>query len=146
MDDLSPLGRILRGIAMVGATGMVQVLAQLALSRIMEAIPVPRVASHQTYYMLLHSVLAVLVLMGGHLIQVTIWAVLYYDWGELGSFAHAFYFSLASFTTLGASELNLSAPHRIAGAVESAVGMLMFGWSTALLVRVVQRTDRPAGS
>ena len=27
-------------------------------------------------------------------------------------------------------------------AVESAVGMLMFGWSTALLVRVVQRTDR----
>ena len=32
--------------------------------------------------------------------------------------------------------------HRIAGAVESAVGMLMFGWSTALLVRVVQRTDR----
>jgi hypothetical protein len=30
------------------------------------------------------------------------------------------------------------------GALESAAGMLMFGWSTALLVRVVQRTDRNA--
>jgi hypothetical protein len=27
------------------------------------------------------------------------------------------------------------------GALGSAAGMLMFGWSTALLVRVVQRTD-----
>ena len=140
MDDLTPLGRILRGIAMVGATGMVQVLAQLTLSRMMVIFPTPRLSPHPTYYMLLHSVLAVLVLMAGHLIQVTIWAALYYEWSELGSFAHSFYFSLASFTTLGASELNLSAPHRIAGAIESAVGMLMFGWSTALLVRVVQHT------
>ena len=140
MDDLTPLGRILRGIAMVGATGMVQVLAQLTLSRMMVIFPTPRLSPHPTYYMLLHSVLAVLVLMAGHLIQVTIWAALYYEWGELGSFAHSFYFSLASFTTLGASELNLSAPHRIAGAIESAIGMLLFGWSTALLVRVVQHT------
>jgi len=142
MEELSLLGRILHGIAMIGATGMVQVMAQLALSRVMDVIPTPRATAHQTYYMLLHSVLAVLVLMAGHSVQVTMWALLYYDWGELGSFAHSFYFSLASFTTLGASELDLSPAHRLAGAVEAAVGMLMFGWSTALLVRVVQRTDR----
>lgn len=142
MDDLSPLGRILRGVAMVVATGTVQVMAQLALSRLMDVIPTPKFSSHQTSYMVLHSVLAVLVLMAGHALQVTMWAVLYYDWGELGGFARSFYFSLSCFTTLGASELTLSPAHRIAGAVESAVGMLMFGWSTALLVRVVQRTDR----
>jgi hypothetical protein len=28
------------------------------------------------------------------------------------------------------------------GAFESAAGMMMFGWSTALLVAVVVRTDR----
>lgn len=142
MEELSPLGRILRGVAMVGATGMVQVMAQLALSWLMDVIPTPRAAVHKTSYMLLHSVLAVLVLMSGHVLQVMMWALLYYDWGELGDFSQSFYFSLACFTTLGASELNLSPAHRIAGAVESAVGMLMFGWSTALLVRVVQRTDR----
>ncbi len=142
MDELSPLGRILRGVAMVIATGTVQVMAQLALSRLMDVIPTPKLSTHQTSYMILHSVLAVLVLMTGHALQVTMWALLYYDWGELGGFAHSFYFSLASFTTLGANDLTLSNGHRIAGAVESAVGMLMFGWSTALLVRVVQRTDR----
>lgn len=143
MEELSPLGIVLRGVVMVIATGMIQVMAQLALSRLMDIIPTPRRTAHQNSYMLLHSVLAVLVLMAGHVLQVTLWAVLYYDWGELGSFAHSFYFSLACFTTLGASELDLSPPHRVAGAVEAAVGMLMFGWSTALLVRVVQRTDRP---
>jgi len=142
MEELSPLERILGGVVLVGATGIVQVMAQLALSKMMDIVPTPRLSQHPTSYMLLHSVVAVLVLMGGHFLQVTLWALLYYYWGELGSFGRSFYFSLACFTTLGASELDLSPPHRIAGAVESAIGMLMFGWSTALLVRVVQRTDR----
>jgi hypothetical protein len=30
--------------------------------------------------------------------------------------------------------------HRLVGALEAAAGMLMFGWSTALLVAVVRRT------
>ena len=55
---------------------------------------------------------------------------------------NAVYRIIDGLTTLGANDLTLSNGHRIAGAVESAVGMLMFGWSTALLVRVVQRTDR----
>ena len=139
MEGVSPLERILGGVVLIGATGMVQVMAQLTLSRMMEIFPTPRLSPHPTSYMLLHSVLAVLVLMGGHFLQVTLWALLYYYWGELGSFAHSFYFSLASFTTLGASELNLSAPHRIAGAVESAIGMLMFGWSTAVLADIINK-------
>jgi hypothetical protein len=54
--------------------------------------------------------------------------------GEFGSFNNARYFSLASFTTLGATELTLPPAHRMVGAFESAAGMMMFGWSTALLV------------
>ena len=45
MDDLSPLGRVLRGVAMVIATGTVQVMAQLALSRLMDVIPTPRLST-----------------------------------------------------------------------------------------------------
>ena len=37
-----------------------------------------------------------------------------------------------------------SAPHLASVAFESAAGMMMFGWSTALLVAVVVRTDRRA--
>ena len=66
----------------------------------------------------------------------------YWYWGELGGFVNSFYFSLASFTTVGASDLTLSSTHRMVGAIESALGMLMFGWSTALLVALIQRVDR----
>ena len=138
--------RLVRGVLMIGATGVVQVFAQLVLSRMMEILPHPRQSSLPTFFMLAHSVVAVLVLMAGHLLQVTLWALLYhFDWGEFKNFGTALYFSLASFTTVGADELHLSPGHRMVGALESAAGMLMFGWSTALLVRVVQRTDRATG-
>jgi hypothetical protein len=32
----------------------------------------------------------------------------------------------------------------IAGTLEAAAGRLMFGWSTALLVQVVQRSEGPS--
>jgi voltage-gated potassium channel Kch len=95
--------------------------------------------------MLTHSVSAVMILLLGHVLQVTMWAALYfYDSGAFKSFGTAMYFSLASFTTLGASELSLPPQHRMLGAFEAAAGMMMFGWSTALLVAVVVRTDRRA--
>ena len=35
------MGHIIRGMLMVGATGVVQVVAQLALSHMMEVLPLP---------------------------------------------------------------------------------------------------------
>lgn len=134
--------RLLRAAMLFAATGMIQVVAQLTLSRVLEILPHPRQTLLPTFYMLAHSVVAVLVLMAGHMIQVTLWALLYhFDFDEFHRFGTALYFSLANFTTAGASGLVLPTTHRMIGALESAAGMLMFGWSTALLVRVVQRTD-----
>jgi hypothetical protein len=135
--------QLLRGMVMVVATGVIQVLAQVALSHMMDVVPSPSQSRWPTFYMVTHSVVAVMILLAGHMLQVTMWALVYhYYWGELGSFSSALYFSLASFTTLGATDLALPPEHRMVGALESAAGMLMFGWSTALLVSVVVRTDR----
>jgi len=143
MDDTAT--RLLRGALLVVGTGVVQVFAQIVLSHMMEILPHPRTSPLPSFFMIAHSVTAVLVLMTGHMLQVTLWALLYhFDWGEFRTFGIALYFSLASFTTVGANELALSHGHRMVGALESAVGMLMFGWSTALLVRVVLSTDRNA--
>jgi len=140
-------GHIVRGILMVGATGVVQVMAQLALIRTLDVLPSPPESRYPTFYMLTHSVTAVMILLIGHVLQVTLWATLYYyGWDAFKSFGTAMYFSLASFTTLGASELTLPTQHRMTGAFESAAGTMMFGWSTALLVAVVVRTDRRARS
>jgi hypothetical protein len=136
------LMRMSHGMLMIVLTVGVQVLAQYLLGWVMVALPQPRKSTRPTFYVLAHSVLAVTILMVGHLLQVILWALLYrFDWNELGNLSNALYFSLASFTTLGANELALSHAHRMVGALESAVGVLMFGWSTALLVRLVQHTD-----
>ena len=131
------------GMLMIVATGVIQVVAQLVLSHTMDVLPSPSLSRHPRYYMLTHSVTAVVILMIGHILQVTMWAVVYhFHWDEFVDFNSALYFSLASFTTLGANDLALPPNHRMIGALEAAAGMLMFGWSTALLVGVVQRADR----
>jgi hypothetical protein len=138
-----PDGALLRvGMLMIVATGVIQVVAQLVLSFMMDVLPSPSQSRYPRFYMLTHSVTAVVILLAGHILQVALWAMVYhFHWDEFVNFKSALYFSLASFTTLGANDLALPPDHRMIGALEAAAGMLMFGWSTALLVGVVQRTD-----
>jgi hypothetical protein len=136
------LGQALLTLFMVVATAVVQLAAQLILDRIVASLPRPRAGRFAGFYKMVCTITAVVVLMCGHLGQVTIWALRYYEWGELNGFTNSFYFSLASFSTVGATELELSNAHRLTGAIESALGMLMFGWSTALLFDIIQRAGR----
>jgi len=136
---ISPL-HFMRGLGMVGATVIVQAITQIALTRLLEKLPAPRRGRHLDHYGVAYVLVAVIILMMGMAGEITLWALLYYVWGELGGFTNSVYFSLASFTTVGASDLALSPAHRMVGATESAVGMLMFGWMTALLFEVIQST------
>src|SRR5258708_11057360 len=70
------LAHILRGVLMVGATGVIQVLAQLVLSRTLDALPSPPESRYPTFYMLTHSVTAVVILLIGPVLQVAMLAAL----------------------------------------------------------------------
>ena len=138
MDDVITPLHFMRGLGMIAATVVVQTITQIALSRFLEAVPPPQTGRHLNHIGVAYVMGPVLILVIGMIGEVTLWALLYYSWGDLGSFSNAVYFSLACFTTIGASELSLSPAHRIVGATEAAVGMLMFGWSAALLFDVIQ--------
>ena len=56
MELDAPMAHIIRGILMVAATGVVQVVAQLALSHMMDIVPSPPESRYPTFYMLTHSV------------------------------------------------------------------------------------------
>src|SRR5215475_10559313 len=140
MDTNISLLHILRGLGMIGATVIVQAIFQIILTRVLERMPSPRRTQHLGTYGTMYIVVAVVILAAGIVAEINVWAVLYYAWGELGSYANCVYFALASFTTIGASDLSLSPAHRLVGAQESAVGMLMFGWSTALMIEVISST------
>jgi hypothetical protein len=83
--------------------------------------------------------LAALITFFAMAMQILLWALLYLWLGALSSLEKALYFSSVSFTTLGYGDVTLESHYRVLGSFEALVGILMAGWSTALLVAVSQR-------
>jgi voltage-gated potassium channel len=77
-----------------------------------------------------------------HLIEIMLWAIAYRQLAtsdELKSLGEAFYFSIVTFTTLGYGDITLSEQWRILSGVEAINGILLIGWTTALLFAVIQK-------
>ena len=72
-----------------------------------------------------------------HIVEVTLWAVVFVLCGEFPDFAAAIYHSAENYTTLGYGDVVMSASWRLLGPLEAGDGMLMFGVSTALIFAVI---------
>jgi voltage-gated potassium channel len=72
-----------------------------------------------------------------HLAEAVVWALFFVLIGELPDLESAAYFSLTSYTTVGYGDVVLPEPWRLLGPLEAAVGVLMLGWSTGILVAVI---------
>src|SRR3984885_12189519 len=77
-------------------------------------------------------------MIGLHLAQILVWAA-FYRWMCFPAWGSAFYFSIASYSTLGDSDLFLPAMWWSLAPVEGVTGMLMCGLSVSLLFAVVTR-------
>ena len=79
-------------------------------------------------------------------LESVLWASFYVFVGALPTFPEAVYFSLVTFTTLGYGDVTLGEEWRMLAALEAANGIMMFGWTTALIVAVFRRLlfDRAA--
>lgn len=78
-----------------------------------------------------------------HTMEIVVWALAYLYLlppNVLDSFEEATYFSFVTFTTLGYGDITLAGAWRIISGIEALNGVLLLGWSTALLFTVVQRT------
>jgi voltage-gated potassium channel Kch len=86
------------------------------------------------------SVVAGLVLMMflAALVEVSIWAAAYLAHGALSGVETALYFSMVTFTTLGYGEIVLGEQWRLLASFEAANGIMMFGWTTALIFALVR--------
>ena len=74
-----------------------------------------------------------------HLLEMAAWAVAYEFANVLPDFDTALYYSLKSYTTVGYGDVLPSVSWRLLGPIEAAVGILMLGWSTSIIVAAVQR-------
>ncbi len=82
-------------------------------------------------------VVSVLLLL--HLVEAGVWAGVFRVSGVLPDIETAIYFSITSYTTVGYGDVLLPAPWRLLGPIEAAVGILMFGWSTGIMVAAITR-------
>ena len=83
-----------------------------------------------------------LIVLAAHLVQIAIWAVLFELCGEFSRFGEAFSHSAVNYTTLGYGDVVMSPHWRLLGPIEAADGMLMFAFSTAIVMAVIQRIIR----
>jgi hypothetical protein len=74
-----------------------------------------------------------------HLIEITIWGLVFISCGEFSQLGAAFYHSATNYTSLGYGDLIMSSSWKLLGPLETADGMLMFGVSTAMIIAVLQR-------
>jgi hypothetical protein len=79
-----------------------------------------------------------------HLVEVIVWALAYLlimPGEKIATFEEAVYFSVVTFTTLGYGDITLvEHDWRLLSGVEALNGILLVGWSTALLYTVFQRS------
>ena len=74
-----------------------------------------------------------------HLVDVGLWALLYYLCGEFAEFEAAYYHSAVNFSSLGYGDIVMSVRWRLLGPLEAMNGIVMFGLSTALMFALMMR-------
>jgi hypothetical protein len=74
-----------------------------------------------------------------HLVESAVWAAAFTVANVLPDFKSALYYSLTSYTTVGYGDVLPATSWRLLGPIEAAVGVLMLGWSTAIIVAAVER-------
>ena len=77
-----------------------------------------------------------------HLIEISLWALVYAWMQAMPNLHAAFYFSAVTYTTTGYGDLVLPEAWRLVGGIEALTGILMCGWSTGFFFAVVNRMYR----
>jgi len=90
-----------------------------------------------------------LLLVALHAVQIVIWGLAYILVSPPDTFAsaaEAVYFSFVTFTTLGYGDITLEGDGRMLSGIEALNGILLVGWSTAVLFAIVQRLWQNIGN
>ena len=82
----------------------------------------------------------VAVLMAAHLCEIAIWSLAYVFVEATPEGAEGLYFAFVNFTTLGYGDIVPVPRWRLLGPMTAMNGVLLFGWSTAVIFEVLNRT------
>jgi Ion channel len=93
-------------------------------------------------YLLLIAVMipTVSILMITHTLEVLVWSLAYSMANVTSAGVDLFYFAFVNYTTLGYGDVLPVERWRLLGPITAMNGVLLFGWSTALIFELLRRT------
>jgi Ion channel len=139
------LGQILVGSLTSMINIAIHALATIAAISIARAIGL-RKTSAPRWHLMTVMVATVLVLNCAHLIEVMVWAMSYTLVGAAPDGSDLLYFAFVNYTTLGYGDVTPVKAWQLLGPMAAMTGILMFGWSTAVMFDVLVRTLAHLGS
>ena len=135
---------------LVGATASVCNIAIHAVVMV-AVIKVMRIAdelatSHQTLRLIAVMIATVTVLMIAHLAEVLVWSLIYAIVSAAPAGTDLIYFAFVNYTTLGYGDVTPVERWHLLGPMTAMNGVLLFGWSTAVIFEVLRMTLMAGGN
>ena len=103
-------------------------------------------AARPRMHLMAVMVATVLVLMLAHTIEIVVWSISYALVGAAPAGSEFLYFAFVNYTTLGYGDVTPVKEWRLVGPMAAMNGILMFGWSTAVLFEVLLKTIERLGA
>jgi hypothetical protein len=134
---------------LIGAAASVCNIAIHALVMV-AVIKVTRIADelatrYQTLRLIAVMIAAVTVLMIAHLAEVLVWSLTYVIFGVAPEGSDIVYFAFVNYATLGYGDVTPVVRWHLLGPMTAMNGVLLFGWSTAVIFEVLRMTLLASG-
>lgn len=78
------------------------------------------------------------ILMAAHVAEMAIWALSYAELHVIPDVSQSFYFAFSNYTTLGYGDILPVPRWRLLGPMAAMNGILLFGWSTAVIYDILR--------
>src|SRR5262245_37155212 len=96
--------------------------------------------SHSSMPLIAVMIPTVSVLMVTHALEVLVWSLAYFLVDAAPADANLVYFAFVNYTTLGYGDVIPVERWRLLGPMTAMNGVLLFGWSTAVIFEVLRKT------
>jgi hypothetical protein len=101
--------------------------------------------SRQALRLIVLMIATVTVLMIAHLAEVLVWSLIYATVSVAPAGTDLIYFAFVNYTTLGYGDVTPVERWNLLGPMTAMNGVLLFGWSTAVIFEVLRRTLMASG-
>ena len=133
---------MLRQLLVSGGVGVVNIAIHASVMTIL--VWVTRTVSaenksHPAVFLMAIMISTVSVLMAAHAVEVIVWSLAYLIAHAVPAGGNLVYFAFVNYTTLGYGDIVPVERWRLLGPITALNGVLLIGWSTAVIFEVLRR-------